>query len=149
MAFYMKKELFYFTIEEPNKEIYACKYKETAQRWLLNIKQAVRFAQELEKTPHLISEIKKNELVIEDKPQEIEAVVKKVKKNIFNLALGNRNSRSSVKSDNSLRERDPPVKTESTHPHPQHPVSTQSPSVDHTSTSGNNSTASNEPRTLP
>jgi serum/glucocorticoid-regulated kinase 2 len=54
-AFYMKKELFYFTIEEPNKEIYACKYKETAQKWLLNIKQAVKFAQELEKNPHLIS----------------------------------------------------------------------------------------------
>ena len=84
----------------------------------------MRFAQELEKTPHLISEIKKNELVVEDKPQEVEKVLKKVKKNIFNLALGNRNSRSSVKSDSSLRE--PPVRTEPSHPSPlplpQHPT---------------------------
>lgn len=47
MAFYMKKDMFYFTIEEPNKEIYACKYKETVQKWITNIKQSVRFAQEL------------------------------------------------------------------------------------------------------
>ena len=49
--------------------------------------------------------------MIEDKPPEIEKIIKKVKKNIFNIALGNRNSRSSVKSDNSIREKDPPVKT--------------------------------------
>lgn len=27
MSFYMKKEMYYFIIEEPNKELYACKYK--------------------------------------------------------------------------------------------------------------------------
>ena len=27
MSFYMKKDLCYFMIEYPNKEIYACKYK--------------------------------------------------------------------------------------------------------------------------
>lgn len=37
-------------------------------------------------------------MVIEDKPPEIEQVLRKVKKNIFNLALGNRNSRTSIKS---------------------------------------------------
>lgn len=47
----------------------------------------------------MISEIKKNELIIEDKPPELEKVIKKVKKNIFNLALGNKNSRSSYKSN--------------------------------------------------
>lgn len=60
MTFYMKKQMVYFIIEEPNKQLYACKYKETAQKWLLNLKQAVRFAQQLEKNPQLISEIKKN-----------------------------------------------------------------------------------------
>ena len=94
----MKKEMIYFTIELPNRELYACKYKETAQKWIQNIKQAARFAQELEKNPQFISEIKKNELVIEDKPPEIEKLVKKVPKNIFNEALGNRNSRGSIKS---------------------------------------------------
>lgn len=47
MSFYMKKEMIYFIIEEPNKEMYACQYKETAQKWLLTLKQAVKFAQEL------------------------------------------------------------------------------------------------------
>jgi hypothetical protein len=41
------------------------------QNWLTNLKQAVKFAQELEKNPQLISEIKKNELIIEDKPPEL------------------------------------------------------------------------------
>lgn len=27
MSFYMKKDMFYFIIEEPNRELYACKYK--------------------------------------------------------------------------------------------------------------------------
>lgn len=45
MSFYMKKEMYYFIIEEPNKELYACKYKETAMKWLQNLKQAIKFAQ--------------------------------------------------------------------------------------------------------
>lgn len=43
---------------------------------------------------------------------EIEQVIKKVKKNIFNMALGNRGSLSSVRSDNSLRSREIPIKPE-------------------------------------
>ena len=40
-------------------------------------------------------------MIIDDKPPELEQVIKKVKKNIFNLALGNRNSHGSVKSNNT------------------------------------------------
>lgn len=87
--------------------------------------------------------------MIEDKPPEIEQVIKKVKKNIFNISLGNRNSRSSVKSDNSMREKDPPIKTESTHPQPA-PVSLpQQPSVDHNHShhqNSNHSSAISEPK---
>lgn len=46
----------------------------------------------------MITEIKKNSSIIEDKPPYLEKIIKKVKNNIFNLALGNRNSRSSVKT---------------------------------------------------
>jgi hypothetical protein len=49
-------------------------------------------------------------LIIEDKAPEIEAILnKKVKKNNFNFTLGNRNSRSSVKSHDkgSFKEQDP------------------------------------------
>jgi hypothetical protein len=56
----MKKELVYFVIEEPNKETYACKFRKTAQKWVTNLKLAVKFAQELEKNPQLSSEIKRN-----------------------------------------------------------------------------------------
>ena len=34
-------------IEEPNKEIYACKYRNTAQKWVSNLTLAVKFAEEL------------------------------------------------------------------------------------------------------
>ena len=43
----MKKEFIYFMIEEPNKEIYACKYRHTAQKWVSNLTLAVKFAEEL------------------------------------------------------------------------------------------------------
>ncbi len=63
----MKKELFYFQFDEPHKEIYACKYKNTAFKWVENIKLATLFSKELEDKPKLVSEIKKNEMLIEDK----------------------------------------------------------------------------------
>jgi hypothetical protein len=67
-----------------------------------------------------------------------------VKKNIFNLALGNRNSRSSVKSDNSLRDRELPVKLEPSHPTPSpHPAPDHSPTTTATVSNGN-STASSD-----
>lgn len=43
----MKKQLHYFTIQEPNKQIYACKYRHTAQKWVSNLILAVKFANEL------------------------------------------------------------------------------------------------------
>ena len=41
-------------------------------------------------------------MIIDDKPPQLEQIIKKVKKNIFNLALGNRNSHGSVKSNNTF-----------------------------------------------
>ena len=62
-------------IEEPNREIYACKYRQAAQKWVSNLTLAVKFSEELEKNPHLISEIKRHDLIIED--VEFEKVQKK------------------------------------------------------------------------
>lgn len=67
-----------------------------------NLKLAVKFAQELEKNPQLISEIKKNELIIQDVEEEIETAPKKIKKNIFNMSMGSRNSAVSRGSHNSV-----------------------------------------------
>jgi hypothetical protein len=43
----MKKEFFYFVIEQPNWETYACKYRHTAQKWVSSLIIAKKFASEL------------------------------------------------------------------------------------------------------
>lgn len=95
----MKNEFIYFTIEEPNKEIYACKYRRTAQTWVSNLMLAVKFSAELEKNPHMISEIKRNEHIIED--VEVDSSPKKPKKSRRDLFAGSLYSRHSTVSNKS------------------------------------------------
>lgn len=98
-SWHMKKELVYFIIEEPNKEIYACKYRHIAQKWVSNLILAVKFAAELEKNPHLISEIQRHEIIIED--VEFDSNIKKEPKKKKALFVNSLLSRQSTVSNRS------------------------------------------------
>ena len=101
-SWHMKKELVYFTIEEPNKEIYACKHRHTAQKWANSISSGIKFAKELEKNAHLIADIRKNEVEIEDlkfdAANEKKKEKKKLKQSLFANSMLSRQSTLSNRS---------------------------------------------------
>ena len=88
-SWHMKKELVYFTIEEPNKEIYACKYRHTAQKWVGSISSGIKLAEELEKNSHLIADIRKNEVEVEDVEFDAANEKKKEKKKLRQSLFAN------------------------------------------------------------